>query len=124
MLYPDKEARLEILRVHTSVVRKVPLAKDVDLSVLADATELWSGAELEELVKRACRKALNDGSDVVSMDHFLEALKTFRINMNERKEQMERYLRLAMEFCNDAQFLENLMKQYKDVSRLEAIKRF
>ncbi|RLE62488.1 MAG: hypothetical protein DRJ47_10605 [Thermoprotei archaeon] len=123
MLYPDKEARLEILKVHTSVVRKVPLADDVDLKAIAEATELWTGAELEELVKRAARKALEEDADVVTMDHFKKALSTFRVNIEERRQQLERYMRLAMEFTNDAEFLQQLMKSYK-ADRLKAMKEF
>jgi len=119
-LYPDFEARLEILKVHTNVVRKVPLAKDVDLRRVAGATELWTGAELEELVLRAARRALREDSDVVRMKHFEEALRTFRINYDARRQQLEHYLRLAEEFCNDAEFLEKLRRSEK--SRLETVK--
>jgi len=124
MLYPDTKARLEILRIHTSVVRKVPLVKDVDLEYIAKITEYWSGAELEELVLRAARKALEEDSDVVTMKHFSRALETFRINQNERQEQLRRYLQLAEEFTNDTEFLEHLKKSYEQVSRVEAVKEF
>ena len=120
-LYPDYNARLEILKVHTSIVRKVPLSRDVNLRVIASKTELWTGAELEELVKRAARKALKEESDVVTMRHFREALETFRINHEERRQQLERYMRLAEEFTNDAEFLEKLKTAY--ASRVEAVKK-
>jgi len=119
MLYPDLNARLEILRVHTRVVRRVPLAKDVDLREVAGATELWTGAELEELVLRAARRALREDADVVTMEHFTEAMKTFRINYDLRREQLKRYLELAEEFTNDAEFLEQLRRSYSG-SRVEA----
>jgi SpoVK/Ycf46/Vps4 family AAA+-type ATPase len=124
MLYPDFKARLEILKIHTSVVRKVPLASDVDLNYIAKITEYWSGAELEELVLRAARKALEEDSDVVTMKHFIRALETFRINQAERQEQLRRYLQLAEEFTNDSEFLEQLKKSYESVSRVEAVKEF
>jgi transitional endoplasmic reticulum ATPase len=124
MLYPDAKARLEILTIHTSVVRKVPLAKDVDLSYIARVTEYWSGAELEELVLRAARKALEEDSDVVTMKHFSRALETFKVNQAERQEQLRRYLQLAEEFTNDTEFLEQLKKSYEQVSRIEAVKEF
>jgi SpoVK/Ycf46/Vps4 family AAA+-type ATPase len=124
MLYPDFKARLEILKIHTSVVRKVPLASDVDLNYIAKITEYWSGAELEELVLRAARKALEEDSDIVTMTHFNRALETFRINQNERQEQLRRYLQLAEEFTNDTEFLGQLKKSYEQVSRVEAVKEF
>ena len=119
-LYPDYNARLEILRVHTSVVRRVPLSKDVDLRRVAGATELWTGAELEELVLRAARRALREDADVVAMKHFEGALETFRINYEQRRQQLEHYLRLAEEYTNDAEFLERLRSSEK--SRLEVVK--
>jgi len=124
MLYPDYKARLEILKIHTSVVRKVPLAKDVDLEYIAKITEYWSGAELEELVLRAARKALEEDADIVSMKHFSRALETFSINQGERQEQLRRYLQLAEQFTNDTEFLEQLKKSYESVSRVEAVKGF
>ena len=118
-LYPDFEARLEILKVHTSVVRKVPL-RNVRLDIIARKTEFWTGAELKELVLRATRMALKEDADYVTMRHFERALSTFRINLNERREQLARYIRLAEDFTNDAEFLENLRRREK--SRLEALK--
>ena len=44
---PDVRGREEILRVHT---RKIPLAEDVDLSVLARGTPGFSGADLANMV--------------------------------------------------------------------------
>jgi len=49
---PDVDARLQILRVHT---RTSPLAEDVDLEEFALNTELFSGADLENL----CREVRN-----------------------------------------------------------------
>ena len=45
---PDIEARLQILRVHT---RAIPLAEDVDLEELGLSTELFSGADIENLCR-------------------------------------------------------------------------
>ena len=119
-MHPDYNARMEILRVHTNVVRRVPLSKDVDLRHVAGATELWTGAELEELVLRAARRALREDADVVRMKHFEEALETFRVNYEQRRQQLEHYLRLAEEYTNDAEFLEKLRSSEK--TRLEAVK--
>lgn len=38
---PDRDGRLQILKIHT---RKMPLADDVDLQILASTTELFTGA--------------------------------------------------------------------------------
>ncbi|MEL6303144.1 MAG: AAA family ATPase, partial [Pseudomonadota bacterium] len=47
---PDKEARRAILDVHA---RDVPLARDVDLDVIAAGTPGFSGADLKNLVNEA-----------------------------------------------------------------------
>jgi transitional endoplasmic reticulum ATPase len=47
---PDREGRLEILRIHT---RTMPLAKDVDLGKIAEATHGYVGADLKALCQEA-----------------------------------------------------------------------
>jgi len=123
MLLPDAEARKQILQVHTKVVRKVPLAKDVNLDEIAERTEWFTGAELEELVLRSARNALKNDRSKVMAEDFEVALKTFRVNIDARKEQMNRYLQLAERFCNDAEFLQNLVKEQGLTDRLEILKK-
>ncbi|MGC9148237.1 MAG: CDC48 family AAA ATPase [Sulfolobales archaeon] len=78
---PDKNARLEILKIHT---RKVPLAEDVDLTKLAEMTEGYSGADLEALVREAVLLALRERLEVrpVSMEYFLRALKIIKPSLH------------------------------------------
>ena len=66
---PDRPARVEILKVHT---RKVPLAPDVDLELIAAGTPGFSGADLKNLVNEAAMAAAREGSTAVSMRHFDE----------------------------------------------------
>jgi transitional endoplasmic reticulum ATPase len=47
---PDREGRLEILRIHT---KSMPLAQDVDLLKIADATHGYVGADLKALCQEA-----------------------------------------------------------------------
>jgi len=123
MLLPDLEARKQILHVHTKVIRKVPLAKNVDLDEIAEKTGWFTGAELEELVLRSARNALKNDRDKVTAEDFEVALNTFRINIDARREQMDRYLNLAERFCNDAEFLQSLVKSYGMADRLEILKK-
>jgi cell division protease FtsH len=64
---PDVKGREEILRVH---IRKVPLADDVDLSVLARGTPGFSGADLANLVNEAALWAARQNRKVVMMADF------------------------------------------------------
>eukprot|EP00124_Ichthyophonus_hoferi_P001530 Ihof_evm15s81 gene=Ihof_evmTU15s81 len=52
---PDHAARLAIFKVHT---KKTPLASDIDLCLLADQTELYSGADIENVCREAAIHAL------------------------------------------------------------------
>jgi len=123
MLLPDLEARKQILQVHTKTLRKVPLAKDVNLDEVAERTEYFTGAELEELVLRSARNALKNDRDKVTAEDFEVALSTFRVNVDARREQMDRYLQLAERFCNDAEFLQNLVREQGLVDRAELLKK-
>ena len=123
MLLPDLEARRQILEVHTKVIRKVPLDKSVNLDKIARRTEWFTGAELEELILRSARNALKHDRTKVTAEDFETALATFRVNIDARKEQMERHLRLAERFCNDAEFLQNLVREQGMTDRLEILKK-
>ena len=57
---PDTGGRQRILEIHTA---GMPLAKDVKLDSLAQRTELFTGADLEDLVRRAGLTALRRGID-------------------------------------------------------------
>jgi cell division protease FtsH len=59
---PDVRGREEILRVHT---RKIPLAEDVDLSVLARGTPGFSGADLANMVNEAALTAARQNRKAV-----------------------------------------------------------
>jgi cell division protease FtsH len=61
---PDAKGREEILRVH---VRKIPLAEDVDLKVLARSTPGFCGADLANLVNEAALLGARNGQDKVTM---------------------------------------------------------
>jgi transitional endoplasmic reticulum ATPase len=78
---PDKESRLQILKIHT---KGVPLDKDVNLDYLSEKTEGYSGADLEALVREAAmlvlRDSIKDNKELkkVAKKHFEQVLKTIR----------------------------------------------
>ena len=67
---PDLLGRKMILSVHS---RKAPLAKDVDLDVLARGTPGFSGADLENLVNEAALAAAKQDKEQVDMNDFENA---------------------------------------------------
>jgi cell division protease FtsH len=64
---PDVKGREGILRVHT---RRVPLAEDVDLGLLARGTPGFAGADLENLVNEAALLAARGNKDRVTHGDF------------------------------------------------------
>ena len=67
---PDVSGREKILKVH---VRKVPLAPDVDLKVLARGTPGFSGADLMNLVNEGALLAARRNKRFVTMAEFEDA---------------------------------------------------
>ena len=64
---PDVQGREAILKVHT---KKIPLADDVDLSVLARGTPGLAGADLANLVNESALTAARQNRKVVTMMDF------------------------------------------------------
>jgi transitional endoplasmic reticulum ATPase len=83
---PSEEGRLIILNIHT---RDMPLAKDVDLDAIATRTERYTGADLEDVVRRAglvaIRRAGEKATEVTAAD-FAEALEESRPTVTEQME--------------------------------------
>ncbi len=96
---PDTEGRAQILKIHTA---GMPMAKDVDLASLAQRTERFTGADLEDLVRRAgltaLRRKLDSGS--VTMADFEAALTETRASVTP--EMLEEYARIEATLKSDA----------------------
>jgi transitional endoplasmic reticulum ATPase len=88
---PDVAGREHILGIHTS---RMPLADDVDLGRIARETERFTGADLEDVVRRAGLVAIRKqgaGVTSVSRSDFDEALKDSRATVTaEIEEEYER----------------------------------
>src|SRR5689334_4345870 len=96
---PDEAGRRHILAIHT---RNMPLASDVDLSDLAGRTERYTGADLEDVVRRAGLVALRRGLDTgkVSMADFETALSETRASVTP--EMLEEYDRIQETLKSEA----------------------
>jgi len=78
---PDVKGREGILQVHS---RRLPLALDVDVALLARGTPGFAGADLENLVNEAALLAARQGKDQVTMEDF-ELAKDKVMMGSERK---------------------------------------
>ncbi|HEX4762521.1 MAG TPA: CDC48 family AAA ATPase [Sphingomicrobium sp.] len=96
---PDTAGRRRILAIHT---KHMPLDRDVDLESLARRTERFTGADLEDLVRRAGLTALRRGLDTgkVTMADFEVALNETRASVTP--EMLEEYERIQETLKSDA----------------------
>ncbi|WP_224360914.1 ATP-dependent zinc metalloprotease FtsH [Hyalangium versicolor] len=78
---PDLKGRLGVLKVHT---RRVPLAPEVDLEVIARGTPGMTGADLENLVNESALMAARQNKERVDLSDF-EAAKDKVFMGPERK---------------------------------------
>jgi transitional endoplasmic reticulum ATPase len=72
---PDEKARLEILRINS---KRMPLASDTNLEVIAQSTKNFSGADLVALCREAGVHALRRGSNIISNTDFANAARMVR----------------------------------------------
>jgi transitional endoplasmic reticulum ATPase len=83
---PNLEGRLQILKIHT---QSMPLASDVDLNQLAERTHGYTGADLEDLTRRAGLNALRENLEAtdVTMRLFEDALQETRPSVTPEMER-------------------------------------
>ncbi|MEA1014455.1 CDC48 family AAA ATPase [Sphingosinicella sp. LY1275] len=83
---PDEAGRRRILGIHTE---DVPLGEGVDLDSLAARTDRFTGADLEDLVRRAGLFALRQSlsAQTVEAEHFEKALKETRASVTPEMER-------------------------------------
>ena len=88
---PEPDGRLHILKIHT---RNMPLGDDVDLESVASRTDGYTGADLEDVVRRAGLQALRDDLNVelVTMNYFEDALKETRASVTPEMDREYRDL--------------------------------
>jgi transitional endoplasmic reticulum ATPase len=96
---PDVAGRRRILAIHA---KRMPLAADVDLEALARRTERFTGADLEDLTRRAGLTALRRdlSSPEVSMADFEAALQETRASVTP--EMLTEYERIQDTLKSDA----------------------
>ena len=97
---PDLEARLEILTIYT---KDMPVI-DLDLKILAEKTENYSGADLENLCRVAVMLLIRKNIDAeeLTMDYFSKALKI--VKPSNPLEKVKQFIKLVKdnlgEECN------------------------
>lgn len=114
---PNRDARREIFRVHLEVHRRIPYTADLD--GLADATDKWTGAEIEVLVKTAAYLALDDGR--VGQRHFDAAMEELQVGLERREQEIQQFLKDARDYCSYRRLLREQLEEYRGKSKVDAM---
>lgn len=103
---PDKDGRLEILKVH---LRNKPLAEGVSMEDLAQETFGLSGAHLESMCNEAAILALRKGAETIDREDMEEALDKIMMGEKlERRPSKEEVRRVALHEAGHAIATEKL----------------
>jgi transitional endoplasmic reticulum ATPase len=108
---PDLESRIKILEVHTS---EMPLANDVSLKLVAQITEGYSGADLENVCREAGMQAIREKMediDKIEYKHFELALS--KITSTLPTEVIEKYENMAKVITASRNIKESSADLYK-----------
>ena len=116
---PDKQARYEILQIHT---RGMPLAEDVDLKKLAEITHGYTGADLAALCRETAMKALRRYLPEINLEE-----ERIPPSVLEKMEvRMEDFLNAYKEITPTAMrevYIEVPTVHWEDIGGLEDVKR-
>lgn len=108
---PDFEARLKILEVHT---KNMPLDEEVSLKKIAQNTEGYSGADLENVCREAGMEAIREKMaelEKIENKHFEFALS--KIKSTLPRDIIERYYNLAKEITESRNIKESKADLYR-----------
>jgi len=86
VLYPDYDARLQILSIHA---KNKPVDTEA-LKVIAEKTAFFTSAELAYIVEKSLRKAFIQNTKV-NLDLLTEVMKSIQIDIEERKKLLNKY---------------------------------
>ncbi len=108
---PDFEARLKILEVHT---KDMPLDEEISLKKIAQNTEGYSGADLENVCREAGMEAIREKMnelEKIENKHFEFALS--KIKSTLPRDILDRYANLAKEITESRNIKESKADLYR-----------
>jgi transitional endoplasmic reticulum ATPase len=116
---PDKNARLNILKIHT---RSMPLTKNVKLEELASKTHGFVGADLSSLAKEAAMNLLRKLLPDFNLDQDQEIPQEVLDKIIITKEDFEEALKVVRPSAMREVLVETPNVSWKDIGGLEIIK--
>jgi len=116
---PDRNGRLEILKIHT---RSMPREKDVNLNWLSDITYGYVGADLWALAKEAAMSALRRVLPDIKWKEESELPKEIMEKLIVMKEDFENALRIVEPSAMREVLVEIPRVKWEDIGGLEEVK--
>jgi len=116
---PDRNGRLEILKIHT---RNMPLDKDVDLEWLADVTYGYVGADIWALCKEAAMSALRRLLPEIKWKEEKELPREVIEKLVVKKEDFENALRMVEPSAMREVLVEIPKVKWDDIGGLDNVK--
>lgn len=92
---PDLKGREAIFKLHS---RKLPLAEDVDLHLLAAQTPGFAGAEIANVCNEAALLASRKGKDRVEMEDFQEAIERVIAGLEKKNKLINEHERQVVAY--------------------------
>jgi transitional endoplasmic reticulum ATPase len=96
---PDKKSREEIFKVHT---KGMPISKDVKLSILAEKTKNYAGADIQAVCRESAMLALRDDLNTkeISMKYFEKAMD--KVKPSIREQDIKKYEEIEAQYLRTA----------------------
>ncbi|PIU88475.1 ATPase [archaeon CG06_land_8_20_14_3_00_37_11] len=116
---PDKEGRLEILKIHT---RNMPLASDVDLKKMANQTHGFVGADLEAICKEAAMSVIRKLIPEIDWDKDEKIPADILENLKVTEEDFNKGWRNVRPSAMREVLVQAPNVKWKDVGGLEEVK--
>jgi SpoVK/Ycf46/Vps4 family AAA+-type ATPase len=128
VLFPNADARAEILKIHIGLTGRPSDAKhrppftskptEIEYALATEIvpeTCLFSGGDLEELVNRAKREAFYTDARGVSVQHILNTLRQFRISRRDRAATLRECWADVLKFTDDAKLINSLSEEFRNI---------
>lgn len=108
---PDEESRLKILEVHS---QNMPLAEDISLRKIAQQTDGFSGADLENICREAGMEAIREkmtALETIELKHFERAMDKIKSTLPQSI--IDRYEQMAKQITESRNIKEPTADLYK-----------
>lgn len=110
-LYPDRQARRSIFAIHLGLEgsKRRPLMDEHPIRSILDEmaaqTKFYSGTEIEAVIDGAKRRFFESDDRALSVAHIRGSLQDFRVDAENRRQQVARYIAYAQRYRTSASML-------------------